>query len=83
MIEAEENIHNLKLAFKHNQNEEEIVKAIYNVQRIKMDLEHTPSICGPDGMRGITTTLEDLKKETLKEINLEPDSLIQKDEPFS
>lgn len=80
MIEAEENIHNLKLAFKHNQNEEEIVKAIFRIQRIKMDLEHTPSICGPDGMRGITTTLEDLKRETIEQIGREPDSLIQKDE---
>lgn len=76
MIEAEYNIHNLKLAFKENNNLEEILGAITQVQRIKMDLLHTPSACGVDGQRAMLDGLEELKLSTLEQINNEPDTLI-------
>lgn len=76
MIEAEENIHRLKLAFKENSNPEEIVDAITKIQFIKMDLLHTPSICGHDGFRGFPNGIEELKLITLKHITDEPDRLI-------
>lgn len=80
MIEAEESIHRLKLAFKGNYNPEEIMDAITKIQFIKMDLLHTPSVCGHDGYRGMPHEmphgLEELKLITLKHIADEPDSLI-------
>ena len=76
MIEAELNVHNLKLALKENNNTQEILEAIYKIQHIKMDLLHTPSVCGVDGMRGITNDLDELKLMTIKQISNEPDSLI-------
>mgnify|MGYP000853084923 CR=1 FL=1 len=76
MIEAELAVHQLKLALKNNNNLDELEKAIYKIQHIKMDLLHTPAVCGVEGMRGITNGLDELKLMTIKQISNEPDSLL-------
>lgn len=76
MIEAEDSIHNLKMAFKENNNIDEIREAIVKIQFIKMDLLHTPSVCGHDGFSGMPEGIEELRLATLKRIANEPDSLI-------
>lgn len=77
MIEAEYNIHNLKLAFKENNSLEEIRDAIVKIQFIKMNLLHTPTICGRDGDRGLPDGgLDELERITIEQIKNEPDSLI-------
>lgn len=47
--EAEEHIRYLKEALSKNDSREELAKAVLDIQRIVMNLEHTPPICGLPG----------------------------------
>ena len=75
-IELAKSIHDLKLAVKDSDDMDGLNSALFKVQHIKMDLRHTPALCGPDGHEGFTDSLEAHRQRAVEYINKADDSII-------